>query len=94
MNQQIDIADLIKTRFTVGQRVFHVVRGISNKVIRISPIRIERIRFEICISRTKGGAGQKKVELWYEDYQGTQFPEHDLIKSLDDLGEADRLPQV
>lgn len=90
MNQQIDIADLIKPKFEPGQMVFIITRDDHKKVRKILRARIEMVDFTVKFI----GRGRNTSLVYYTNNSSIPVFESDIVASLDDLDESDRNPQV
>ncbi|AEZ50842.1 hypothetical protein DC1_00024 [Burkholderia phage DC1] len=87
MNETINIADLVKPKFEVGQTLWEVDSR-AGRVQRIQPVRITSISYTVVIT----DKGREAALRYFSD-----FAEHNpdtLYTSLDEIPQEDRVPRV
>lgn len=91
METSINIADLIKPKFEVGQDVWIVDRDYNSRISRIYLHRVSAINFRVEIEQDRQGKEVRKTKLEYVGVNGAgPWVEGQLLASLDDIPAADR----
>lgn len=99
MEQTVNIADLVRSKFEAGQRVFVVSRDSWGYITGIRPAVVTKVVYKVVSewydTASAGGYKKKSAELFYL-VTGDPRPhkEDQLIASLAELPEADREPRL
>lgn len=90
MDTNINIADLIKPKFSAGQEVFYVERDHNRKLTGVWKRVISKITFMVSIASDRG-VEKRETNLVYEFDRGHSSAfESQLVASINDLPEEDR----